>query len=431
MERTEIMPGVWFNYIPSSKFKTAVLSVSLLTQMERQTAAMNALIPAVLTRGTNSFPDLEALSRRMDELYGADVSPVVRSCGEIQSVGLMVSFSEAKYLPVSGSYTADIIELTAELLLDPLTRGGLLYRDYVESEKEKQAENIRSRINDKRSYSVIRCLEEMCCYENFSVGKYGSAADCEAVGYRKLTKQYHELLQTAPVEIIYCGSESSEKIRGFLAGSLGSLPRGEINYEIGTDIRMNALRAKPRYYEEKLNVTQGKLVLGFRIGEWMEDPDIAVLAAFNVLYGSGVTSRLFRNVREKLHLCYYAYSSVNISKGVMTVASGIDFDKFEEAKAEILFQLDELRKGNFSEEEIGWAKAAIRSDLRSVSDSAASLESYYFTKLVNGLDISPEEYAEMLEDVTKEQLTAVANSIVLDMVYFLRDDPEADLTEEE
>lgn len=423
--RKEILPGVWLNHIQSAKFKTAVMSITMLAQMKRETAAMNALIPSVLTRGTSTYPDIEALSQRMDELFGADVSPIVRACGEIQCVGFMVSFSEAKFLPVNEHYTTDIIKLAAEILLHPLTKGGLLYKDYVESEKQKLAENIRSRINDKRSYSVLRCTEEMCCYEDLAVGRFGAAEDCEEIQYQKLTKQYHTLLQTAPVEIIYCGSESVDKIVSCLSAELAAMPRGTVNYEIGTDIRMNSVEDHPRYYEEQLNVTQGKLVMGYRLGEWMEDPDPAILSVFNVLYGSGVTSKLFRNVREKLHLCYYAYSNVNFSKGIMLVASGIDFDKFEQAKQEILLQLEEVKQGNFTEEELAWAKAAVRSDLEGIPDSSAQLESYYFYKIVNGMDLSPEEYIELLEQVTAEQVIELANNTVLDMVYFLRDDPDA------
>jgi len=425
MTRKEILPGVWLNHIQSSKFKTAVMSITMLAQMNRETAAMNALIPSVLMRGTSTYPDLEALNRRMDELYSADVSPVVRACGEIQCVGFMVSFAEAKYLPVDEHYTTDVIKLTADILLHPLTKGGLLYKDYVESEKQKLAENIRSRINDKRSYSVLRCTEEMCCYEDLAVGRFGAAEDCEEIQYRKLTKQYHDLLQTAPVEIFYCGSESADRIAFCLSTELSTMPRGTVNYDIGTDIRMNSVEEQPRYYEEKMDVTQGKLVMGYRLGEWMENPDPAILSVFNVLYGSGVTSKLFRNVREKLQLCYYAYSNVNFSKGIMLVASGIDFDRFEEAKAEIQLQLEEVKQGNFTEEELAWAKASVRSDLEGIPDSASQLESYYFYKIVNGMDLSPEEYIELLEKVTAEQVIEVAKSTVLDLVYFLRNDPDA------
>ena len=424
IRREEIMPGVWLNCIRSDKFKSALLSINLLAQLDKDTAAMNALIPAVLSRGTALYPDLEKLSNRMDELYGVDVVPVVRLVGEIQCFGFVTSFPEAEYLPVGPSYTTDVIELTAEMLLNPLTRGGLLLKDYVESEKNKLAENIRSIINDKNSYACRRCIEEMCRFEALSVGQFGSAEDCDGISYKKLSKHYRNVLMSSPVEIIYVGSSSPESIAASLKDALVTMPRGEIDYDIGTDVRMNTVEETARYYEEHLEITQGKLVLGFRLGDWMENPDAAVLSVFNAIYGSGVTSKLFTNVREKLHLCYYASSSVNISKGTMLVASGIDFENYDAAKEEILFQLNEIRQGHFSDEELGWAKAAIRSDLKGIPDSPASLESYWFRKLINGTDISPEEYAEAVEEVTAEEVIELAGSIALDLLYFLRNDPD-------
>ena len=425
MTREEILPGVFLNHIRDSKFKTAVLSVSLLAQMDRVTASMNALIPLVLCRGTNNYPDIEKLSRRMDELYSLDVSPVIRSAGEVQATGLMLSFPEPKYLPVDGRYTQQAVDFLADILLNPLTRGGMLSKEYVKSEREKLAENIRSRINEKRGYSIARCGEEMCCYEAYSVGRLGSAEDCEDIGYVKLTKHYRELLQTAPVELIYCGSESFSSISGYIRTAFASMPRGEIDYDLGTDIRMNAVEDEPRYFEEQLDVTQGKLVIGFRLGEWMENPDFSVVTVFNTVYGGGVTSKLFRLVREQLQLCYYVGSRIDISKGLMFVYSGIDFANFEKTKEAVLSQLEEMKSGNISDEEMQWAKAGVRSDLRAIPDSPNALEGYYFKKILGGFDTSPEEYIEMLEDVTKEDLVELANSIVPDLVYFLRDDPES------
>ena len=159
--RSELMPGVWLSHLKSDKFKTACLSLNLLTQLTRETAALNALVPSVLRRGTTRYRDLEALSSRMDELYGVAIEPVVRRIGEIQCLGFFASIPEGEFLPGRQDVLRPACELLGQLLLDPATRGGLLPQPIVESEKEKLSDALRSRINDKRSYSVLRCIEEM------------------------------------------------------------------------------------------------------------------------------------------------------------------------------------------------------------------------------------------------------------------------------
>ena len=429
--RTELMPGVFLSHLRSDKFKTACMSVTLLTQLRRETAAMNAVIPFVLRRGTTRYGDMEQLSRRMDELYGAAVEPVVRRIGEIQCIGFYGSFPEPDYLPGGEALLGDTCALMAQLLLDPATRGGLLLPQYVDSEREKLLDIIRSRMNDKRSYALTRCIEEMCCYEDFAVSRFGSESEAENIHYKKLTRHYRELIQTCPVEIFYCGKTDFKAVSAAMREAFSTMPRGEIDYDIGTDLRMNAVEDHVRFVEEEMDVTQGKLVLGFRLGECMEEPDIPALYVFNAVYGSGATSKLFMNVREKLSLCYYASSAVYLHKGIMLVSSGIEFDKLNAARDEILAQLDSVRRGEITDDELRSAKKSVASDLRAVQDSLGELEGFYLSQALDGLDYGPAELAALAEDVTKEDVQAIAKSIECDLIYFLKGSGEEDGSDDE
>lgn len=429
--RTELMPGVFLSHLRSDKFKTACMSVTLLTQLRRETAAMNAVIPFVLNRGTTRYGDMEQLSRRMDELYGAAVEPVVRRIGEIQCIGFYGSFPEPDYLPGGEALLGDTCALMAQLLLDPATRGGLLLPQYVDSEREKLLDIIRSRMNDKRSYALTRCIEEMCCYEDFAVSRFGSESEAENIHYKKLTRHYRELIQTCPVEIFYCGKTDFKAVSAAMREAFSTMPRGEIDYDIGTDLRMNAVEDHVRFVEEEMDVTQGKLVLGFRLGECMEEPDIPALYVFNAVYGSGATSKLFMNVREKLSLCYYASSAVYLHKGIMLVSSGIEFDKLDAARDEILAQLDSVRRGEITDDELRSAKKSVASDLRAVQDSIGELEGFYLSQALDGLDYGPAELAALAEDVTKEDVQAIAKSIECDLIYFLKGSGEEDGSDDE
>ena len=429
--RTELMPGVFLSHLRSDKFKTACMSVTLLTQLRRETAAMNAVIPFVLRRGTTRYRDMEQLSRRMDELYGAAVEPVVRRIGEIQCIGFYGSFPEPDYLPGGEALLGDTCALMAQLLLDPVTRGGLLLPQYVDSEREKLLDIIRSRMNDKRSYALTRCIEEMCCYEDFAVSRFGSESEAENIHYKKLTRHYRKLIQTCPVEIFYCGKTDFKAVSAAMRDAFSAMPRGEIDYDIGTDLRMNAVEDHVRFVEEEMDVTQGKLVLGFRLGECMEEPDIPALYVFNAVYGSGATSKLFMNVREKLSLCYYASSAVYLHKGIMLVSSGIEFDKLDAARDEILAQLDSVRRGEITDDELRSAKKSVASDLRAVQDSIGELEGFYLSQALDGLDYGPAELAALAEDVTKEDVQAIAESIECDLIYFLKGSGEEDGSDDE
>ena len=420
--RIEIRPGVWLTHLREDKFKTACFSVSLLSQLNRETASMNALIPFVLRRGTASFPDMEALSTRMEELYGTVVEPIIRRIGEIQCSGFYASFPEDDFLPKGEGVLKDTIELTLDLLLSPVTRGGLLLPAYVESERDKLLDLISARMNNKRSYAVLRCIEEMCCCEDFAVSRYGDEESCRSINYKKLSRHYRILLQTSPIELFYCGRASLRDVKALLRDHLSTLPRGEIDTEIGTEIRMNALEAEPRSTVEEMDVAQANLVIGWRLGECMDDPDFAALYVFNDLFGGSTGSKLFLNVREKLSLCYYASSIIDIRKGLLLVSSGIQLTNLDAAKAEIFAQLDAVCRGDFSEDDLRTAKAGVISDLRSIPDSQGALESFYLSQAVAGADYSPTDLAELVNEVTAEQVIDIAKSVECDQIYLLKQD---------
>lgn len=430
IKRKEIIPGVWLSCLQTDKFKSDCLSLSLLTQLERDSVSKNALIPRVLSRGTTFHPDMDSIAASCDELYGAKILPVVRKKGEVLALGFYAGFIADRFAPHGEKLLEGVCSLLGEMLLQPATRGGLFLKAYVESEKEKLLEDIRARINDKGSYAPFRLIEEMCAYEDYGCDDMGSERDVENISYVDLTKHYRSLLQESPIEIFYCGSAPIQRVEYALTDALMTLPRGEINYDIGTDIRMNAVTAQPRYFEEQLDVTQGKLEMGFRLGECMEDPDFAAIRVFNALYGGSVTGKLFMNVREKLSLCYYASSATDRLKGIMLVSSGIEFDKFEVAKAEILAQLEAIRQGVFTDQELLYAKKYVCSGLVSMTDSPGALEEFYLTQTLTGLDYGPEVYAALCEEVTREDVIAVAGSIELDSIYFLRG-TDSDPDEEE
>ncbi len=414
-----IMENVVLTCLQTDKFKTSCLSINLLTELNRENSSKNALIPKVLRRGTASLTDMEAISEKLDSLYGARINPIVRKKGEIQVIGFYCDFADDAFIPEKSNNLEQVTSLLGEMLLFPATHGGHLRYDYVESEKEKLLELIRSRINDKRSYSMQRLFEQMCSMENYGTDPLGSEDETENITPATLTHHYHELLASSPIEIFYCGSAQPSRVKDTLKAVLSALPRNGEEPDLGTDIRMNSLEEKPRYFEEKLQVTQGKLAIGFRLGDCMEEPNTAAIKVFNAVYGGSVTSKLFMNVREKLSLCYFASSSVDLHKGIMAVSSGIEFDKYEAALAEILAQLDAVKKGEFSDYELTAAKRYIASDYRSIEDSPIALEDYYLNCALIGPDCTPSELAALAEEVTTQDISEIALGVELDAIYFL------------
>ncbi len=424
--RTEIAPMIFLNCLSTEKFKTGCLFIGILDRISRETASHNALIPQVLRRGSTLHPDMESITKALDNLYGSGIEPYVGKKGEIQIVGLTSSFIDDRIAPGGEDILEQISTLTCELLLKPNTKAGKFLPSYVDSEKEKMLDRIRSVINEKRTYSMHRLRELMYYGEAYSIDRLGTEAETESIDEESLTKRWHELLENSPIEILYSGSRKPDEVEKIFTTHFEGLSRSGEVPELYTDIRMNTVEEKTRFFTEELDVTQGKLALGFRLGETFDEEKIPQALVFNAIYGGSVTSKLFMNVREKLSLCYFAGSGVDSHKAVMHVSSGIEFDKYDEALSEILAQLDAVKAGDFTDDELVSAKKSVSSDYRADMDRPFSILDFTLSQIIRGLDYNPEELAELVEEVTREEVIEIASGVECDAVYFLKGNGKED-----
>ena len=417
----ELFPNIRLTSVTTDKFKTGCLSVNLVGHLSRETAASSALLPRVLRRGCKEYPDIKRLATALDELYGARVEPIVRKKGELHCVGFYADFPDDRYVPAGEGLLEKTASLLGSVLLAPDLDGGLLRADYVESEKSILIDDIRAAINDKRGYSIDRLLEEMCAGEAFGVNRLGGEKEAEAITPKHLTEHYMDVLSNSPVEVFYCGSSAPEHTAQVLRSALRDLPEKSGVPVPKTNVVYDPPCHPPRRVTESLDVTQGKLAVGFRLGKAMEAPDYPAFMVFNSLYGGSVSSKLFRNVRERLSLCYYANSMLDKYKGVMVVSSGVDFSNFETALDEIQAQLAQVKNGDISELELTSAKRYVITSIKAAMDRPGGLEDLYFDRAVAAIPYDPADLCEQVEAVTPGRVVDTASGIKPDTIYFLRD----------
>ena len=306
------------------------------------------------------------------------------------------------------------IALLGELLLDPVTRNGRYLAEYVDSERANLLDSIRSIRNDKRDWADLRLLQEMCAGEPYGISRFGDEAGLAKINNQKLYAHSQRMMSSSRLELFYCGSAECHRVEEALLTAFSSLTRGPQTEP--EPPRRFAAPSQPRLVTEEMDVTQGKLSMGFRCDT--DDEPAMILA--NLMFGGSSNSKLFLNVREKLSLCYYASSTYVRSKGILTVSSGIETADYDRAEAEILRQLDEIRQGLWEDWELTAARESLLSALQALGDSQGALENYYLGLAATGRRETPEEMAALLRQVTPERIRAAAQSVQLDTIYFLK-----------
>lgn len=416
-ERIELRPNVWLNLVQTDRFKTGCFSFNLLRPLQHETASTNALLPSVLLRGCRSHPDMQAISRHLDVLFGASTGTLIRKKGEVQSVGLYADFLEDRYAEGEAVFS-QMMTFLRELLYEPCAASGGFLEEYVAGEALNLANTIDGRINDKRSYAVSRLLKHMCAGENYSVPRLGHKESLETVTGTSLYQQWQQMLQSSTIELFYLGQQSKDMVLSAMEQLVVSLPERTAVTKPETKL---VIPDRPtQFVEEAMDVTQGKLNIGFRTDITVQDPRYPAMMLLNAVFGSGMTSKLFVKIREEQSLCYYANSSMDKFKGIMVVGSGIEFEQYEVAREGILQQLDLCKQGEITVEELESARSYLLSALRTGNDSPGRLDDFAIGQSIAGLLGSMEDLAMQLRSVTMDQVVEAANTLKLDTVYFLK-----------
>ena len=379
-----------FCTVKAEGFKTACASLSFMIPLSED-ASLFALIPNILTRSSEKYPTLTMLEKKLATLYGAEIGVDVSKIGENQVLKLTVCSIDDRFALHNESIVFECCKVLFELVYKPKFVGEYFDETEVESEKRLLAEQLGAEISDKRIYAKNRLEEIMCEEELYGINRLGTVEDINAITKEKLTKAYKKLLKEAKVllSVSANGSVEAENIKNLFLEYAGDIERAPVKNET--------------LYVEKAD----------------RDDDYAAKRIMSDVFGGNPNSKLFKVVREELSLCYYCSSRMLRAKGIMLVQSGIESFNEEKAENAILDQLEEIKKGNFTEEDLEASKKSLEDAFKSVSDSPEALDSWFTTQIEHSEYLYPEDYINMFKGVTKEDVIRAANDVTLDTVFML------------
>lgn len=414
-------------YIPTDKFKTGGINIAFCDNLCKERAYMNALIPMVLCRGTKKHPTSKSISEEFQALYGADLATSTEKKGEIQVIQFAADFIEEKYAAGYENLPEKVVEMLLEIITDPVTneKGDGFKEEYFLQEMKNNNDFIKALKNDKRAYAMHRCTEAMCQGENYAIYEMGAAEDSEGLSPQKLYKYYKEyFLKKTVIKIFVCSRQEPLWLYDLLRGTdLGIDDSNEdvVKLDLGY-VEKNITELK--ISGDVFDVTQGKLNIGFRANIPPASEEYYALAICNGILGAGPGSKLFRNVREKNSLAYYAASRMIRSKGILIAYSGIEPENYEKAKKLIFDQLKEIQQGNVTSKEFRDTVKMFVNSFNSYKDTVFSIMDFYLGELLMGTDLGIDEFIEKLQAVTIEDVIRVSKKIVPDTVYFLGPDTD-------
>ena len=420
MKTIEIKQGIKLHLIKTNKFKTNLISVFLTTHLNKNTVTKNALIPAILRRGSMSLQSQSEIGKALEEMYGASFDCGIDKIGDNQVVKFYLESINNVYLPENEDNLERALKLILDIVFNPLTEDNSFKKEYVESEKNNLKQIIEGRKDAKAQYALERCVEEIYGEEPYSLYKYGKVEDLNNINETNLFDHYKRLIQEAKIDI-YISGEVDEKILEKILqnDNMKKLEDRTPNYIVNNiDIRKKQEKNE-KQVEEKMDITQGKVVIGLDIlKENTDDKYIALL--YNAILGGTPNSKMFQNVREKNSLAYTASSSYLRQKANIFIRCGIEIENYEKAVKLIKEQIEDMKKGDFTEEDISQAKVNIISTIRMLPEEQDTELVYYFSQELSGYEMEYEEYIDKINSVSMKDIVDLANRIQVNTIYFLR-----------
>ncbi len=416
LERTLVGQGIGLNFIENDRYKTNYISFHFVTPLSAERASYNTLLSRVLTRGCEKYPTQMDLNRALDACFDAALDAETLKIGEWHSLSLSLCLLDDAYAFDGESILERGLEILREVLFHPYLPQGAFDAEYVASEKKLNLDEIASLVNHKARYARSRMIEHMCALEPYSTCSLGRNRELRRITPESLTAYYKKLLRTARVEIFFVGRFDQKKVQSAVEEMFSSVKREPLPLP-APSIRTSARRVKE--VTERMDITQANLVMGFRTACSIYDDSWRAMSLYNAVLGGSLTSKLFCILREKMSLCYSVSSSPDAMKGIMLIYAGIAPENRQVAIEEALQQMEEIKKGNVTEEELENARGAIVNSLNGLGDNPAVLAEWYLPRVLADRVQTPAEIVAELNQVTLEEVVAVARGITLDTVYTL------------
>jgi len=406
--------GIILNDIISDGFKTVSLAVEFYLPLSKRNASYVSLLCSVLRRGNARFGEMDKIGEFLDENYGASLGISTSKRGDLQRFAVTAACIDDRFTLEGESVLKNVMSLVESTLFDPMLENGGFRASFVEQEKQNLKDYIAALINDKRLYSLEKCKEAMFENDVYGVYEYGDPEEIDKITPVSLYEFMEDMLYNSMLYISYAGGERDTKA---LFSTVVEKLDKDTRPKFSTVIRNTVDSVKT--VEFPMPVAQSKLNLGFRLGESAVADPFAT-RVFNAVYGGSATSKLFANVRERMSLCYYCASNIDYLKNVMFVYSGIETENYEKARDEILNQLELMKKGEFTDDELVDAKAGLVDSYVQIGDSLGSLIAHRVSSDLAGISLTREQQIEEIKKVTRERIVAVAKEISTDTVYLLK-----------
>ena len=412
IKREVIADGVAFSEIVDKKLKTNLLKIKFVTELSEREAPLNSMAAMLIGASNKKIKTYSEMSDRLNALYGSSIYTDTSKSGDCQFISFTADCIDNRFALESENILDDLLDIAQDCIFSPNVSDGGFDRTEFELKRRELIESIQAEMNNKRDYAHIKAQKYIFKDEPCAFPQYGTVENAERITTQEVYEAFVKLVKTAVIEIYFVSPSENPSVKERFRTAFAGIERNPQNPKFRT---VSPLKPEICYAGDELEMKQSKVIMAFKT----QSENKNACSVLTRMFGGTAFSRLFTNVREKMSLCYYCSAGFVYSKGTMLVDSGVEKENTDKLTGEVINQLNMLKKGDFTDEELLNTKLYMINSVKSVNDSPNQIVNWYFSGLCTGEMISPEEYIRRIMAVTREEVTEAANSFEPDTIYVM------------
>jgi len=415
MKYTKInMKNYNLHVIKTDKFKTISVKVNFKRLLKKEELTKRIMLIHTLTESTKKYPTKRDLEIETENLYNLSFYAETINSGRYGIISLNASFLNEKY--TEKTMMEKSIEFLNEIIFRPNIINNNFEKNSFNLAKRYVKDEIDSLKDNPSRYSVYKAYEAVNPHNPALFNSVGYKEDLKQITSENLLEYYENFIDNDIVDIFVVGDIDVDNIKEIFEKNFIIKDR---NSKSEKHLSLEKNIGDGKVVKEKLPINQGKLVVCYNFENLTDFENRYVSTIYSFILGGCSDSKLFKNIREKESLCYQIHSTYSGLSGLLTVFSGVDFDKMDSTIDLIEKEIDAMKRGEFTLDDIKKGIKIYTNSCIELLDSPNSIINLYCSTEYLGSALIPKKLEEV-NKITKEDIVKFANKIHLNKIFELK-----------
>lgn len=398
-------------------FRGCYFSLAFRSKFDPKKAVAFVLLTDVLTDASKNYPSPKYVYRHNDSNHILDLYGSYAKSGNVMQAYIICNYVDPKYINEK-DYLDNTYKFIFDMISNPLVVDNKFDEKIFNVVKKRLITDLQSLSTDNNFISIHEGLKLYASDNSTSFHLYDMIDFIKNFTSEDLYNYYKELICDSSIDIFVTGSTDSKSIEKVVNKYY---PFKNSAYKKYGEILVNKPRLIPKKVVKKSKYKQSTIVMIFNVnGMSIFEREFVMPFYLNIINSGGLTSKLYKSLREENSLCYNVSTSCFDRTNTLLVKSTLSVGNENKAIRLVKKCINDM-KSRISNEEFMGAYYAYQRSLKGMVDSIGAINRLYTNSYYANFS-SYEEKLTKFKKVDIDQINELAKKVKLNTIYVLKGD---------